>query len=123
MKAPQRAVLGFCVLLALVLVVHAQAAATVRRLRRQLFEAAAAVVETEREAATQAFLALPGMDQFRDAMAMEYRRASTSSAHLALVLLGRRDASREELGCIANLLRCCYAAAKACSEFRTTSWA
>ena len=106
MKAPQRAFIGFCVLLALVLVYMLQRQATVRRLKRQLFEARAAVVETERQAATQAFLALPGMDQFRDAMAMEYRRAAISSAHLAVVLLAVGDASREELGCVTNLLRC-----------------
>ena len=39
MQAPQRAFLGFCVLLALVLVYMLQRQATVRRLKRQLFEA------------------------------------------------------------------------------------
>ncbi len=82
LRAPQRAFLGFCVLLGLALVYMLQRQATVRRLRRQLFEARAAVVDAERKAAVQTFLNLPGMSQFRDAVAMEYRRASASSASL-----------------------------------------
>ena len=78
MQSPQRAFFGFCVLLALVLVYLLQRQATVRRLKRQLFEAQAAVVAAEREADAQAFLDLPGTAEFRDALAMEYRRASTS---------------------------------------------
>jgi GGDEF domain-containing protein len=103
-RAPQRAFLGFCVLLGLALVYMLQRQATVRRLRRQLFEARAAVVDAERKAAVQAFLNLPGMSQFRDAVAMEYRRASASSASLALVLLAVLHQSREQLGQVTNLL-------------------
>lgn len=45
------------------------------------------------------------MGQFRDTLAMEYRRASTSGAHLSVVLFSARTPSREELGHITNLLR------------------
>ena len=83
LESPQRAFVGFCVLLALVLVYLLQRQATVRRLKRQLFHAQAAVVAAEREAAVQTFLGLPGTSHFRDALAMEYRRASVSGDHLA----------------------------------------
>src|SRR3989304_4821077 len=73
-QTTQRAFVGFCVLLALILVYLLQRQATVRRLKSQLFEAQAAAAAAEQDAASQTFLALPGLTQFRDALAMEYRR-------------------------------------------------
>ena len=105
MQSPQRAFFGFCVLLALVLVYLLQRQATVRRLKRQLFEAQAAVVVAEREATTEAFLALPGTPQFRDALAMEFRRASNSESHLAEVLFTAPNISLDTLGRLAKHLR------------------
>jgi GGDEF domain-containing protein len=102
---PERAFFGFCVLLALVLVYLLQKQAKVRQLRRELYEAQANLAKVEREAAIQSFETLPGMNQFRDAMAMEYRRASTSGAHLAVVLLTVPGAALEGLGRMARLLR------------------
>ena len=66
----QRAFVGFSVLLALVLVYLLQRQATVRRLKRQLFEAQATAVAAERRAAIQSFQTLPGTGQFRDALAL-----------------------------------------------------
>ena len=104
-QAPQRAFFGFCILLALVLVYLLQRQAALRGLKRQLFEAQRAKAVAEQEAAAQAFVALPGLAQFRDALAMEYRRASTSGTHLAEVLLKAPNSSSEALGRVAKVLR------------------
>lgn len=106
LKAPERAFFGFSVLLALVLVHMLQRQATVRRLRRQLFAAQAAVAAAQREVSIQAFLSLPGTDQFRDVLAMEYRRATTSGSHLGGVLFAAPNASLEALGRMVNFMRC-----------------
>ena len=103
---PQRAFFGFCILLGLVLVYLLQRQAAVRGLKRQLFETQRAKAAAEQEAAAQVFLALPGLAQFRDALAMEYRRASTAGTHLAEVLLKAPNSSPEALGRMANVLRC-----------------
>ncbi|MBI4458970.1 MAG: hypothetical protein HY648_02790 [Acidobacteria bacterium] len=105
LQTPQRAFFGFCVLLALVLVYLVQRQATVRRLKRELFNAQAAVTAAEQETATQAFLGLPGIAQFRDALAMEYRRASSSQAALAAVVFTAPKASPYALGRLTHLLR------------------
>lgn len=102
---PQRAFFGFCVLLALVLVYLLQRQATIRKLKRQLFQSQAEAIATRREAAIQSFQTLPGMSQFRDTLAMEFRRASTSDSSLAVVLLTVPNAAREGLGYISNALR------------------
>lgn len=104
-ESPQRAFFGFCVLLALVLVYLLQRHAAVRRLKQQLFEARAAVVAAEREAAVEAFRTLPGTAQFRDALAMEYRRASASGDHLAQVLFQAPNISLEMWASLVKLLR------------------
>jgi GGDEF domain-containing protein len=105
LKTPERAFFGFSVLLSLVMVYMLQRQATVRQLKRQLFEARTAVVAAKRQAFLQTFLALPGKDQFRDALAMEYRRASTSESHLAAGVFFCPHASPEALGRMAYLLR------------------
>lgn len=104
-SAPQRAFLGFCILLSLALVYMLQRQAMVRRLKRQLFQARAATTAAERKAVLQAFVTLPGMAQFRDMLAMEYRRAATSGCTLALAMFSIRNPSREELGHVANMFR------------------
>lgn len=105
LQAPQQAFVGFSVLLALVLVYLLQRQLQMRRLKRQLFEARVAVHTVQHNAAVQAFLTLPGMSQFRDSLAMEYRRASSSGARLAIVVLRVLSASPEMMGRIAALLR------------------
>ena len=105
-QQPQRAFFGFCILLGLVLVYLLQRQAALRGLKRQLFEAQRGKAAAEQEAAAQVFLALPGLAQFRDALAMEYRRASTSGTHLAEVLLKTPNSSPDALGRMAKVLRC-----------------
>ena len=95
---PQRAFVGFCVLLALVLVYLIQRQATVRQLKRQLFAAQAAVAAVERGAAIQAVAGLPDTEQFRDTLAMVYRRCSSSGAHLAIAVFAAPTATSETLG-------------------------
>src|SRR3970040_1892497 len=50
-QRPQRAFFGFCVLLALVLVYLLQRQATIRRLKRQLFQSQTETIAARREAA------------------------------------------------------------------------
>lgn len=101
-----RAFFGFCILLALVLVYLLQRQAAVRRLKRQLFDAQAAVFAAEQEACFQIFLALPGLAQFRDVLAMEYRRATTANTPLAAALFTAPRAGSGALGNMARFLRC-----------------
>lgn len=104
-KGPERAFFGFCVLLALVIVYLLQRQATVRDLKRRLFESEKARAAAEQFATTEAFDALPGLSQFRDALAMEFRRASTSGTHLSEVIFKVATSSSEVLGRMARLLR------------------
>jgi hypothetical protein len=104
-NAPERAFFGFSVLLSLVMVYMLQRQATVRQLKRQLFEAQTAVTAAKREAIIQTFLTLPGKDQFLDTLAMDYRRASSSESHLAAGVFISPHASSETLGRMAYLLR------------------
>ena len=77
-----------------------------RRLKRQLLDARTAAAAAEQEAASQTFFALPGLDQFRDVLAMEYRRASTSNAPLAAALFAAPRESPQALGNMARFLQC-----------------
>ena len=105
LSTPQRAFFGFCVLLALALVYMLQRQATIRRLKRDLCKARSVAVEAEEAAILQAFASLPEVSQFRDLLAMEFRRAMQSNVRLAVVLLDVPNASRVTLGGIANFLR------------------
>ena len=105
LKAPERAFFGFSVLLALALGYLLQKNSKVRQLKRELFQAQAALTRAGQDAAIQAFETLPTLLQFRDMLAMEYRRASTSGIALAVVLFTAVSASREGLGRMTSLLR------------------
>ncbi len=105
LRGSQRAFFGFLILLALALVYMLQRQATVRRLKRQLFQARAAALAAQRRAALQALVALPDRSQFRDALAMEYRRASTADGRLAVVLFGCEGLTREQIGDASYTLR------------------
>src|SRR3990172_4672092 len=102
---PERAFFGFCVLLALTLVYMLQRQATIRGLKRSLYRAQAAASEAEQQARITAFTSLPQVGQFRDSLAMEYRRASHAGDSLALMLLALPQSAPEELGRLAHLLR------------------
>jgi GGDEF domain-containing protein len=105
LESPQRAFFAFCVLLALVLVYLMQRQSAVRRLKRELFEAQLALRTAEQDAAIQIFLSLPERPQFRDALAMEFRRASASGAHLSEVAFKLAGGSRQELALLVSSLR------------------
>jgi len=104
-QAQERAFFGFCVLLSLGIVYMLQRQATVRRLRRQLFEAKAAVEAVKIEATIEAFRTLPGTEPFRDMLAMQYRRASTSGSPLGGAVFVIPKASLEAMGRMVHLLR------------------
>jgi GGDEF domain-containing protein len=104
-RAPQRAFVGFCVLLSLALLYMLQRQAQVRSLRRQLFKALTLAAEGEQRALWRAFQSLPGMRQFRDSLAMEFRRASATEKPLAVVLLEVSQNEAEGMGPIAATLR------------------
>ena len=103
--APQRAFFAFFVLLALVLVYLLQRQARVRQLKRNLFEAREAIVVAEQKATAEAFLTLPGTPQFRDALAMEFRRASNIESHLSEVLFKAPNIPLDTLGRLVKHLR------------------
>jgi GGDEF domain-containing protein len=103
--APQRAFFGFCVLLALTLVYMLQRQATIRRLKRSLYLAEVAATEAEQEIHLISLTSLPEVSQFRDSLAMEFRRASHAGDHLAVILFDVPGASTERLGQAAHLLR------------------
>ena len=103
--APQRAFFGFCVLLALTLVYMLQRQATIRRLKRSLYLAEGAATEAEQEVRLISLTSLPEVSQFRDSLAMEYRRASHAGDHLSVILFDLPGASTQRLGQAAYLLR------------------
>ncbi len=103
--APQRAFFGFCLLLGLMSVYLLQRQSVIRRLKRQVFAAQKEALEAERRSQAELFLSLPGVGQFRDGLAMEYRRASSSASHLAVVLFSAGAADAAQMGRLATLLR------------------
>ncbi|OFV99813.1 MAG: hypothetical protein A3F68_05040 [Acidobacteria bacterium RIFCSPLOWO2_12_FULL_54_10] len=105
LDSSQRAFIGFCTLMGLTLIYLFQRQSTVRKLKRQLYEARVAMATAERVAVADAFLNLPGSDQFHDTLAMEYRRASTLGAHLAGVLLTAPKSSSETIGSMTRRIR------------------
>ncbi|MBI2819827.1 MAG: diguanylate cyclase [Acidobacteria bacterium] len=102
---PERAFFGFCVLLALTLVYMLQRQATVRRLKRSLYQAQVAASEAEQQVHLVSLTSLPEVNQFRDSLAMEYRRASHASESLSVILLDMSNVSEDKLGRMAHLLR------------------
>lgn len=105
MNSSQRAFFGFCTMLGLTLIYLLQRQATVRRLKRQLFAAQVLVASSERTAAAEAFRNLPDTDQFRDTLAMEFRRAGSAGSSLAGVLMAAPNAGPEALGTLARKVR------------------
>jgi GGDEF domain-containing protein len=102
---PKRAFFGLCVLLVLTLAYLLQKQAKLRQLKRELVAAQTALAKAEREAAIESFKNLPSMSQFRDTLAMEFRRASTSGDDMAVLLFNASSISLEELGRMTHLLR------------------
>lgn len=97
-RSPQRAFVGFCILLALTLAYLIHRQATVRRLKRRLYMAQLQAAKAEDRAAVECLQALPALAEFRDVLAMEYRRAATAGGRLACVLATFNEARPEKLG-------------------------
>ena len=102
---PERAFFGFCVLLALTLVYMLQRQAMVRRLKRSLYLAQLAASDAEQRVRLVSLTSLPELNQFRDSLAMEFRRASHTGDSLSVVLLDLGTAIEDDLGQMAHLLR------------------
>ena len=102
---PERAFFGFCLLLALTLVYMLQRQAAVRRLKRSLYQAQVAASEAEQQMNLVSLTSLPELHQFRDSLAMEYRRASHAGDSLSVILLDLADDSEDKMGRMAHLLR------------------
>ena len=102
---PERAFFGFCLLLALTLVYMLQRQAMVRRLKRSLYQAQVAASEAEQQVHLVSLTSLPELNQFRDSLAMEYRRATHAGESLSVILLDLGDVSEDKLGSMAHLLR------------------
>ena len=101
----ERAFFGFCILLALTLVYMLQRQATIRRLKRSLYQAQAATSEAEEQMHLISLTSLPDLSQFRDSLAMEYRRASHAGDSLSVVLVNLGAVTEDRLGRAAQLLR------------------
>lgn len=104
-RAPQRAFFGFCLLLGLMSIYLLQRQNVIRALKRQVFIAQTEARQAQRRAQAELFLSLPGVGQFRDGLAMEYRRASSTQGNLAVVLFSAGASEAAELGRLTMLLR------------------
>jgi GGDEF domain-containing protein len=94
---------GFSTLLSLMLVYVLQRQADIRQLKRQVFEAKTETQEEETKGLVRGFLALPNRRHFRDALAMELRRASTMERPLVVAMFQVRNLPQEEMGQAATL--------------------
>ncbi len=104
-RAPQRAFFGFCILLGLMSIYLMQRQSVIRRLKQQVFAARMEARESERRANIELFLSLPGVAQFRDGLAMEYRRASSSASSLAVALFSAGNCEPDDMGRLATIVR------------------
>jgi GGDEF domain-containing protein len=105
MDTPEKAFFGFCLLLALTLVYMLQRQAAVRRLKRSLYQARAAASEAEQQVHLVSLTSLPELPQFRDSLAMGYRRAAHAGESLSVILLDLEEKEEDKLGRIVHLLR------------------
>ena len=76
---------GFCALSALLVGYLADRQVVIRHLRAELVSEKRQVAQVRREASTDLLATLPGLDLFRDRLAMEYRRASSTRQPLSLL--------------------------------------
>ncbi len=78
---------AFCVLAVLVVGYLIDRQIVISHLRRRIIEEHEQVIRTRHEASTDLLGTLPGLDHFRDRLAMEFRRASNTQQPLSLLLL------------------------------------
>jgi GGDEF domain-containing protein len=81
---------SFCVLALLTVSYLLDRQFVIRQLRRRLREEHQQVITIRHEASTDLLATLPGIDHFRDRLAMEFRRSSHTSLPLSLLIVSLR---------------------------------
>jgi len=79
---------GFCTLSVLVVGYLLDRQVVISQLRRRVAEQHRQAVEIRHEASMDLLASLPGFDLFRDRLAMEHRRASSTQSPLSLLFVG-----------------------------------
>jgi GGDEF domain-containing protein len=88
----RKAFFGFCALAILLLGYLVDRQIMIRHLRKQLEEDQRAMIKIRHEASIDLLQTLPGFEHFQDRLAMEYRRASTMSHPLSLLIVALKSA-------------------------------
>jgi GGDEF domain-containing protein len=86
------AFLGFCALSALLVGYLVDRQIVISQLRKQLADDQKHLMRMSVEASLDLLSSLPGIDHFRDRLAMEYRRASTTEQSLSLLVVELKPA-------------------------------
>ncbi len=95
---PVRAIFfGFCAFSALSMGYFVDRQVVIRNLRHQLVDQQQKVEQLRQEASMDLLATLPGVSHFRDRLAMEYRRASTTGQPLSLLVVELKP-SRDHSG-------------------------
>ena len=81
----KNAFFGFCALSFLLLGYLIDRQVVIRQLRRKLATERQKIIALRKEASTDLLASMPGLERFRDCLAMEYRRASNSHQPLSIV--------------------------------------
>jgi GGDEF domain-containing protein len=82
------AFLGYCVLCVLLALYLWERHTVVRRLRAQISENHRAIVETQKKANLELLRTMPNFRSFQDRLPMEFRRNSSTSEQLSIVVIG-----------------------------------
>lgn len=90
----KRAFFSFCVLALLVVGYLMERRIVVRRLRKRLEEEQTRARRLLNEASAELLQTLPGVEHFRDRLAMEFRRATNAQLPLSLVLVGLQPSNQ-----------------------------
>ncbi len=83
----KRTFFGFCVLSLLLLGYLVDRQMVIRQLRRKLGQEADQMMQLRQQASSDMLAALPGLERFKDCLAMEYRRACNTRQPMSLVTI------------------------------------
>lgn len=78
---------GFCGLCVLLTIYLWDRHATIRRLRREMAEGRRQMAETRRQASVELLKTMPNLGSFQDRLPMEFRRMSTTTQKLSIVVI------------------------------------
>jgi GGDEF domain-containing protein len=78
---------GFCALCVLLTIYLWDRHATIRRLRREMAEGRRQIAETRRQASVELLKTMPNFGSFQDRLPMEFRRMSTTTQKLSIVVI------------------------------------